>query len=303
MQQLARRARCIRGSRVLEILQRSDAHSVVDPFMGLPTHLNYLKRHGIAVHGGDLLSWPVCVGKGVVSNDLTLLRDDETAAIVEARPGRIYSGESFMSWEGASLGEEHCTYLGIWRENVRELRSEAQTGLALLGLWRVFCYWLQKAEEPDAMEDIAPAELAWHYVRQASQWVATNGRRNTVRCADAVATIEACNADALLLAPPSRGGHRSIDPRVWMWEAWWRGNPAFTLEQLYAESTFGTHPSETEYMFALKNLINKSSKYRLILFLTASSHAPEMKSLLRDAGRAVEILAYSDDEVYLVARG
>lgn len=302
MQQLVRRARCVRGSRILEILQRYDARSLADPFMGLPTHLNYLKRHGIAVHGGDLLSWPVCVGKGLIANDLTLLRDDETAAIVEAHPGRIYSGERFMSWEGASLSEEHCTYLGVWRENVRELRSEAQTGLAVLGLWRVFCYWLQKAEEPDAMEDIAPAELAWHYVRQASQWVATNGRRNTVRCADAAATIEACNADALLLAPPARGGHRSIDPRIWMWEAWWRGNPAFTLEQLYAESTFGSHPSETEYEAALKRLIEKAVKYPLILLLTTSSHAPEAESLLRNSGRTVEALRFSEEEVYLVAK-
>ena len=51
MIELPERTRRISPSRLLEILLAHDCKSLVDPFMGLPTHLNYLKRHGIAVHG------------------------------------------------------------------------------------------------------------------------------------------------------------------------------------------------------------------------------------------------------------
>ena len=39
------------------------------------------------------------------------------------------------------------------------------------GLWRAFCYWLQKTQTPDDMQDIPPSELAWSYIRQTEQWV------------------------------------------------------------------------------------------------------------------------------------
>ena len=199
--------------------------SVVDPFMGLPTHLNYLKRHGIAVHGGDLLEWFVRVGEGIVVNDLTILRDSEVAEIVEMLPGRIYSLDMFKAWEGVFFSEEQCVYLGVWHDNVRNLRSDGQTGLAILGLWRAFCYWLQKTQNPDDMQDVPPSELAWSYIRQTEQWVIANMRRNTVRQTDVLTTIGAQRADALFLSPPARNSFRSADARIWMWEAWWQGNP------------------------------------------------------------------------------
>ena len=63
MIELRERTRRISPTRIHEILLRYGAKSLVDPFMGLPTHLNYLKRHGIAVHGGDVLEWFVRVGE------------------------------------------------------------------------------------------------------------------------------------------------------------------------------------------------------------------------------------------------
>ncbi len=162
MIQLQERTRRISPSRLHEILLAHDCGSIVDPFMGLPTHLNYLKRHGIAVHGGDLLEWFVRVGEGIVVNDLTILRDSEVAEIVEMLPGRIYALDTFKAWEGVFFTEEQCVYLGVWHDNVRNLRSDQQTGLAILGLWRVFCYWLQKTQYADDMQDVPPSELAWN---------------------------------------------------------------------------------------------------------------------------------------------
>ncbi len=240
MIELAKRTRRISPSRLHEILAANDARNVVDPFMGLPTHLNYLKRHGIAVHGGDLLEWFVRVGEGIVVNDQTILRDSEVAEIVEMLPGRIYPLDAFKAWEGVFFTEEQCMYLGVWLDNVRNLRSDGQTGLAILGLWRVFCYWLQKAQAPDDMPDVAPSELAWSYIRQTESWVTTNLRHNTVRASDVLTTISAQNANALFIAPPARNSFRTADARIWMWEAWWQGNPYFTIEHVYKDSLFGS---------------------------------------------------------------
>ena len=59
----------IRASRLLEILDTLGARTLCDPAMGLPTHLTYLKRHGIAVHGAESLEWLARVGEGIVVND------------------------------------------------------------------------------------------------------------------------------------------------------------------------------------------------------------------------------------------
>ncbi len=47
MTELREQTRRVAGSRLLDLFVERSIESVVDPFMGLPTHLNYLKRHGI----------------------------------------------------------------------------------------------------------------------------------------------------------------------------------------------------------------------------------------------------------------
>ena len=299
---LPERSRRISPSRLLELLQQHDAHSLVDPFMGLPTHLNYLKRHGISVHGGDLLEWFVRVGEGIVVNDQTILRDSEVAEIVEMLPGRIYSTEMFKAWEGAFFTEEQCVYLGVWHDNVRNLRSDGQTGLAILGLWRAFCYWLQKVQNPDDMQDIQPSELAWSYIRQTEILVGTNLRRNTVRQADVLATIAAQRADALFIAPPARNSFRSADARIWMWEAWWQGNPYFTIEHAYRDSLLGARASEIpSYARALSTILSQAEEYRTVIVQTIESRLGDIEPLVRNARPHVEIVAPHPYEIYLVA--
>ena len=178
---LREHTRRVSGSRLLDIIGARSIGSVVDPFMGLPTHLNYLKRHGIVVHGGDLMDWFVRAGEGLVVNDFTILRDDEVAAIVEREPGRVYPVNMFRAWDGVFFSEEQCQYLAIWHTNIHSLRSDGQTGLAIAGLWHVLCYWLQKAHHADEMPDIPPSELAWRYLRETQRLVCGNNARNTVR--------------------------------------------------------------------------------------------------------------------------
>ncbi len=277
----------IRGSRLYEVLERCGVRSAVDPLMGVPVHLSYLKSHGIAVHGGDVFEWPVQVGNGIVVNDAAFLRDEDVAAIVEMLPGRVYALDVFTAWEGTLFSHEQCRYLAVWRDNVRALRSDAHVGLAVLGLWRVFCYWIQKTQMPDAMEDVAPGDLAWHYLRQTPPWLATNGQRNTVRCADPIAIVQACSADALVVDASSAETSGS-DARAWMWEAWWRGDPHFK-------------PDPPSHGQALGQLVARSESYRIVLVVTTARAAPEAEELLRSSRRSVEAVSTSAGEVYLIA--
>ncbi|MDQ2681129.1 MAG: hypothetical protein M3Y21_08935 [Candidatus Eremiobacteraeota bacterium] len=303
MIELNERTRRISPSRLEEILQRFDAHSIADPFMGVPTHLNYLKRHGLRVHGGDVVEWFVRVGEGLISNDFTVLRDSEVAEIVEMVPGRIYATDMFKAWEGVFFTEEQCIYLGVWHDNVRNLRSDGQTGLAILGLWYVLCYWLQKTKYPDDMQDIPPSELAWNYIRQTDKWVATNLKHNTVRHADVVATISAQSADALFLAPPARNSFRSADARIWMWEAWWQGNPYFNIEHYYRETLFGTHSTDDHgYARAMSTVLQAAAAYPLIIMQTTQQRIAELEPLLAAARPNIEIYSPHALETYLIAK-
>jgi hypothetical protein len=299
---LNERTRRISPSRLHEILLEHDCKSVVDPFMGLPTHLNYLKRHGIAVHGGDLVEWFVRAGEGIVVDDLTILRDSEVAEIVEMLPGKVYSLDMFRAWEGVFFSEEQCIYLSVWLDNVRSLRSDGQTGLAILGLWRAFCYWLQKTQSADDMQDIPPSELAWTYIRQTEQWVAPNFRRNTVRQSDVLATIEEQHADALFLAPPARNSFRSADARIWMWEAWWQGNPYFTIEHAYRDSLLGARSADpSAYARAISGILSKAERFPLLIVQTTDQRIAEIEPLVRTARSKVRVLAPHPYEIYLIA--
>ncbi|MEO6913887.1 MAG: hypothetical protein ABI182_07705 [Candidatus Baltobacteraceae bacterium] len=302
MIQLNERTRRISPSRLHEVLGRYDARSIVDPFMGVPTHLNYLKRHGLAVHGGDVVEWFVRVGEGLISNDFTILRDSEVAEIVEMIPGRIYSADMFKAWEGVFFTEEQCIYLGVWHENVHNLRSDGQTGLAILGLWFVLCYWLQKAQYPDDMQDIPPSELAWNYIRQTDKWVSSNLQHNSVRHADVLTTISAQTADALFLAPPARNSFRSADARIWMWEAWWQANPYFNIEHYYRETLFGTHSTDDQgYARAMASVLSAAADYPLIVMQTTEQRVPELEPLLRNARSEIEVYSPHALETYLIA--
>jgi hypothetical protein len=296
--------RRIAGSRLFDILAERGVTSLVDPFMGVPMHLNFLKRHGIAVHGGDVIDWFVRVGEGIVVNDFTILRDSEVGEIVEVLPARIYPIDMFKAWEGVFFSEEQCVYLGVWHANVHNLRSDGQTGLAILGLWFVLCYWLQKAQKPDEMPDIPPSELAWHYIRATERWVTQNSRRNTVRRGDYLATLAANpNVDALFFAPPRRNALLKPDSRIWMWEAWWQGDPYLNIERYYRDTAFGSRMNdEGTYDRALAGVLTAASDIPTIVVQTEAKDASRFERLLAATGRNLETVAASLDEMYLIAK-
>jgi len=301
--ELPSRTRRVAGTRLLDLCRERGIASVVDPFMGVPQHLALLKRHGIAVHGGDLLEWFVRAGEGIVANDFTMLRDPEVAEIVEMLPGHIYPSDLFRAWEGVFFSEEQCRYLGVWHANVHALRSDGQTGLAVLGLWHVLCYWLHKAREPDEMIDIPPSELAWHYLRETQSRVCGNGRRNTVRRADFATTLAAVRADAVFLAPPGRGAARRVDPRIWMMEAWWSGDPYLNVERLYRDTIFGARSNDdAAYDRALGEVLAAAAPAPFTIVQTTRRDAQRFERLLREHRGEVDVIAPEPDEIYLISK-
>jgi hypothetical protein len=295
--------RRISGTRLLELCQARGITSLVDPFMGLPMHLNVLKRHGIDAHGGDLLEWFVRAGEGIVLNDFTILRDAEVAAVVEMLPGRIYPTDLFRGWEGVFFSEDQCRYLGVWHANVHALRSDGQTGIAVIGLWHVLCHWLLKAHHPDEMIDIPPSELAWNYIRDTQRWIADNGKRNTVRRGDFTATLGAVKADAVYLALPGRSAAKRIDARIWMWEAWWTGNPYLNVERLYRDTVFGSATNDdATYDRAAGTVLAAADEAPYIIIQSSSRDADRFERLLRERRLNTERLAFDVDEIYIIGK-
>jgi hypothetical protein len=300
---LPARTRRVSGTRLLDLFRERGIESVVDPFMGVPLHLNVLKRHGIAVHGGDLLEWFVRAGEGLVVNDFTILRDSEVAEIVEMLPGRIYPTELFRAWEGVFFSEDQARYLGVWHANVHALRSDQQTGLAVLGLWHVLCHWLLKARHPDEMIDVPPSELAWHYIRETQRWVVENGRRNTVRQADFATTLGAVRADAVYLAPPGKLGAKRVDVRVWMWEAWWQGDPYLNVERLFRDTPFGGRTTDDgSYDRAVDALLAAAESAPHVIVQANEREAARFERLVRARRAQVEVVAPNADEVYVIGK-
>jgi hypothetical protein len=295
--------RRIAGSRLLDLLSARSIESVVDPFMGLPTHLNYLKRHGIRVDGGDLLDWFVRAGEGLVVNDFTILREDEVAAIVEGTPGRVYPVDMFRAWDGVFFSHEQCQYLGIWHANIRNLRSDGQTGLAIAGLWHVLCYWLQKAQHPDEMPDVPPSELAWRYIRETELLVCGNNARNTVRRADFAATLRASNAQCMYLSPPGRNSAADVDARIWMWEAWWQGDPYLNVEHYFRDTVFGRRSNDNAaYDDAIGTVLQAAQKFEYVVLQTRARDTARFERIMSHFRGQVETVAPNLDETYLIAK-
>jgi hypothetical protein len=152
------------------------------------------------------------------------------------------------------------------------------------------------------MQDVPPSELAWSYIRQTEQWVIANMRRNTVRQTDVLTTIGAQKADALFLCPPARNSFRSADARIWMWEAWWQGNPYFTIEHAYRDSLFGARAVDPPaYARAFSSVLSEAENYPLIIVQTTEQRLGEVEGLVRNARANVEIVAPHPYEVYLIA--
>jgi len=300
---LNERTRRISGSRLADLFFTRDITSVVDPFMGMPNHLNYLKRHGITVHGGDLVEWFVRAGEGMIVNDFTVLRDNEVAEIVEMLPGRIYPLDLFKGWDGVFFSEEQCAYLGVWHANVHNLRSDGQTGLAIVGLWHVLCYWLQKGHSPDEMADVPPSELAWRYIRETERLVCTNNARNTVRRADFNATLGARKADCVYFSPPGKNAMKKADARVWMWEAWWQGNPYLNIEQYYRDTVFGQRTSDDgSYDRAIASVLAAAQDYPYVIVQTTAADAARFERLVAPHRTTIEVVAPFPEEVYVIGK-
>jgi hypothetical protein len=151
------------------------------------------------------------------------------------------------------------------------------------------------------MQDIPPSELAWNYIRKTDQWVAPNLRHNTARRADVLSTIAAQAADALFIAPPARNSFRSADARIWMWEAWWHGDPYYNVERVYRDSLFGERSADEEgYARAIASVLSNAQDYPVVILQTTEQRLGEVEAHMRNARPHVEIRALHTNEIYLI---
>jgi hypothetical protein len=126
-------------------------------------------------------------------------------------------------------------------------------------------------------------------------------RRNTVSRSDVLDTIAAHQADALFISPPARNSFRSADARIWMWEAWWQGNPYFNIELTYRDSLFGQRSADEHgYARAIASVLSSAADYRVVILQTTEQRLREVEPLMRNARRNVEIVAPHSHEVYLI---
>ena len=153
------------------------------------------------------------------------------------------------------------------------------------------------------MQDTPPSELAWSYIRQTEQWVTSNMRRNTVRQGDVLATMGARSADALFLAPPPRNSFRSADARIWMWEAWWQGNPYFTIEHAYRDSLLGARAADAAGVCTRdrEHHLASADQYPVVIVQTTEQRIGDLEPLVRNARPNVNTIAPHPYEIYFVA--
>ncbi len=122
-----------------------------------------------------------------------------------------------------------------------------------------------------------------------------------MRQSDVLTTIGAQTADALFIAPPARNSFRSVDARIWMWEAWWHGNPYHNVEHAYRDSLFGRRSGdEAGYARAIASVLSNAQEYPVVVLQTTEQRLREFEPHMRNARPHVEIRALHPHEVYLI---
>ncbi len=115
--------------------------------------------------------------------------------------------------------------------------------------------------------------------------------------------MNAQSGDALFLSPPARNSFRSADARIWMWEAWWQGNPYFTIEHAYRDSLLGARAADAPaYSRAIASILSNADSYPVVIVQTTEQRLNDLEPIVRNARSNVEIVAPHSYEIYLIAK-
>ena len=124
-----------------------------------------------------------------------------------------------------------------------------------------------------------------------------------MRRGDFAATLGAVRADAVYLALPGRSAAKRIDARIWMWEAWWQGDPYLNVERLYRETVFGgTTNDDASYDRATATVLTAAESAPYIIIQSNARDAARFERLLRERRPNTELVNLDLDEVYIIGK-
>jgi len=87
-----------------------------------------------------------------------------------------------------------------------------------------------------------------------------------------------------------------------MWEAWWQGNPYFTIEHAYRDSLLGARATDgPAYTRAIATILANAQEFPVVVTQTSEQRLAEIEPIVRNARANVEIIAPHPYEIYLVA--
>jgi hypothetical protein len=96
---------------------------------------------------------------------------------------------------------------------------------------------------------------------------------------------------------------KKADARVWMWEAWWQGNPYLNIEQYYRDTVFGQRTSdEGSYDRAITSVLAAAQPYPYVIVQTTAADAARFERLVAAHRTTVETVAPFPEEVYVIGK-
>jgi hypothetical protein len=87
-----------------------------------------------------------------------------------------------------------------------------------------------------------------------------------------------------------------------MWEAWWQGNPYFTIEHAYRDSLLGARAADAaSYARAVASILASADDYPVVIMQTTEQRITDLEPIVRNARPKVTTIAPHPYEIYLVA--
>jgi DNA adenine methylase len=271
-----------------------------------------LKQRGKRVHTTDYLKFNHLIARALVENSRVILSDDEIAEIVELNP----RADNFIAREfsGLYFSKRDCQWLDSAVANVDFLDGEHKKAIALASLCRacvkkrprgIFTYTGMRYD--DGRRDLS-LSLADHFVEAVHRFnasVFSNGASHRAFNQD-IMRFKRTDYDLVYLDPPyfSLKSDNEYSRRYHFLEglvSYWShvkidyGTKTKKIERV--DSDF-THRATVATAFS--ELFERFGKSQLVISYSSNCYpdARLMKSLLREAGKAVELIEL--DHVYSV---
>lgn len=295
-----------------EIFAQLKFSSALDAFSGTSSVGYLLKQRGKRVHANDYLKFNHLIAKALIENSRVRLSDTEVAELVEpnADAGDFIARE----FSGLYFSRRDCRWLDSVSHNIGFLDGEHKKALALAALCRacikkrprgIFTYTGMRYD--DGRKDLTTS-MNDHFraaVHSFNEAVFSNGLANSASNHDIMHFAKA-DYDLVYLDPPyfslksdneySRRYH-FLEGLVSYWSHVQIDYGTKTKKIARVDSAF-THRNQIEGAFA--QLFDRYKKSQLVVSYSNNCFpdAKLMKSLLREAGKVVELIEL--DHVYSV---